>query len=99
MTTERSNSLELVIITPNGIFGRFECDSVIINIPDGKKGNEAGAYGLKKGHISSSFLLAKGGKISASLNGKAVLSAIVSDGFANAEPDSVTVTVDKITLI
>jgi len=93
------DGFELTIITPSGIFGRFECDSVIINIPDGKKGNEAGAYGIKKGHVSSSFLLAKDGKISASLGGKQIISATVSDGFADAEPDSVTVTVDKIKLI
>ncbi|MBE6772914.1 MAG: hypothetical protein IJN68_05900 [Clostridia bacterium] len=87
--------MKFTVFTPHRQFSTIECDSVKLSIADGSDGKFSGCYGIRKGHAKAVFALAKG-KISASLNGKAVFSAECSEGFATVENDEVRVAVDSV---
>ncbi len=89
------SELTLKIVTPSGALDKIVCDSIRLNVSDGKDGNGGGSYGIRQGHVRSVLLLSEG-KITAYSNGEAIFSAHTGDGFAAVENDTVTVTVESI---
>ena len=72
-----------------------ECDSVRLPVSDTLKGGFSGSYGIKKGHAKAVFSL-ESGKVILTSNGKTVLEARISDGFATVENNEVCITVNSI---
>lgn len=72
-----------------------ECDSVRIPVADSSKGEFSGSYGIKKGHARAVFAL-KSGTVIVAKDGKTVLTANISDGFAMVENNEISITVDRI---
>ena len=89
---------KLKIVTPNDSIGPLSCDSLRINIANNNKDREGGSYGIRKGHAQATFALDSG--ITEALeNGKTVMRAKTSRGFAKVEPSLVTLVVDSAKLI
>ena len=85
------------IITPHGAIGPLRCDSLKISITDGKQSGKGGSYGIRKGHAETLFALEEG-TTQAFLDGKSVLFAQTSGGFAKISRDLVIIVVDSVTL-
>ena len=86
---------KLKIVTPNDSIPQILCDSLKINIADGKRDKEGGSYGIRKGHAKAMFALDLG-ITEALVGGKTVMLAKTSRGFAKVEPDLVTLVVDSV---
>ncbi len=87
--------MKFILFTPHRKFPPVECDSVKLNIADSTNGKFSGSYGIRKGHAKAVFSL-KEGKVSVSLNGQEIFSAVCSEGFATVDNDEVRVTVDNV---
>ena len=87
--------MKFTLFTPSRHLPDVECDSVKLHIADSVHGRFSGLYGIKKGHAKTVFSLAQG-RITASLNGQEVFSAVCQSGFATVDKDVVTVVVDGI---
>lgn len=84
--------ITLKIITPNGAFGPYSCDSVHLNLCDNQANSGGGSYGIRKGH-ETAVLALKDGIIKGFLGGKIVVCGNSSNGFAAVEKNTVTVAV------
>lgn len=82
--------LTLIIVTPSKEYCYENCDSVRLCINDGIKGNEGGSYGIRYGHAKALLSVAEG-SISAFSNGKQILYAKISTGFADVDKGLITV--------
>ena len=85
----------LTVVTPKGVEYTADCDTVLLNICEGKNGTQSGSYGVKKGHANAVFALA-GGKITVKKDGRILYSFDALDGFAVMQDNVLTVTVEDI---
>ena len=92
--TESDRQFFVKLVAPGENREPIACDSVKIQITDGKNGKGAGAYGIRKGHAPAVFALMEG-EITASVKGKNVLTVTTGKGFAFVSENTVTVTVDR----
>ena len=76
--------IRLKILSPAGILADVTCDSVRLPVSDG------GGCGIKPGHAPELISLGAG-IVSASLDGKEVISREIPSGIASVMPDSVSV--------
>ena len=95
MQNQKSNQLQLTIITPNDPPITIFCDSVHLPITDGKNGKGSGSYGIRHNHAKAIFSL-DNGKIEVYQNGNLSESFICSQGFAKTENSILTVTTESI---
>lgn len=88
--------LTLNIISPKGVYGPVNCDSVQLTVCDDLNGKGGGSYGIRSGHIESLLTLDKG-LIKAFLDGKNILTAKCDCGFATVKNNAVTAVVENFT--
>jgi F0F1-type ATP synthase epsilon subunit len=89
------DSLTVKFFTVDRQLPPLECDSVRIPVADSSKGEFSGSYGIKKGHARAVFAL-KQGTVIVAKDGKTILTANISDGFAIVEDNEISITVDSI---
>ncbi len=87
-------NMRFILFSPHRQFAAIECDSVRLNIADSCDGKFSGSYGIRKGHADAIFSLCEG-KISVSLEGKEIFSALCSEGFATVKNDEIRLTVNS----
>ncbi|MBQ7094907.1 MAG: hypothetical protein IJN80_00430 [Clostridia bacterium] len=85
--------LSLKVITPQGVLGPFECDSVHLTISDDLSGKGGGSYGIRPGHTKALLSLQEG-PLDADLEEQCVFFAKAGSGFASIEQNIVTVVVE-----
>ena len=86
--------MELKIISPNGVVGPLECDSVHLFIADDAQEKMGGSYGIRQGHAEAVLVLDRG-ELSAFFESKLLLQGIHSSGFATVEKNLVTVVAEN----
>ena len=89
------DKLTFILFTPECSFMPMECDSIKLSVADSISGKFSGSYGIKKGHARAVFAL-KSGTVTVAKDGKTVLTANISDGFAIVENNEISITVDRI---
>ena len=87
--------MTLRILTPEGAAAERGCDSVVFLLPDGADGRGGGFAGIMRNHAPAVMALAEG-PLRASLDGKPVLEAVVSGGFASVRDNVVTVLTESV---
>lgn len=86
-------SLTLKIVTPAGVVGPIECDSVHLTLSEDLKGNKGGAYGIRAGHTKALLSLGEG-PLEALLAEKTLLKGAHLAGFATIDQNEVKVVVE-----
>ena len=87
--------ITLRLLTPEGLAAETLCDSAILTICDGADGRGGGLVGIRRDHAPAVFALGAG-RLEASTEGKRVLAASVSGGFASVRDNVITVITDSL---
>lgn len=88
------NELRLTVVTPDGAYGPYICDSVRLNAEDDPKGRRGGSCGIRPGHIDALFSLEKG-ELTACMNSEKILTVSCGDGIASVSKNVVTVITEE----
>ena len=88
------SELHLTVVTPDGAYGPYVCDSVRLNAEEDSKGRGGGSCGIRPGHIDALFSLEKG-ELTAYLNSEKILTASCGDGIASVSKNAVTVITEE----
>ncbi len=82
------------IVTPDGVIGPIDCDSVHITICDDASGKGGGSYGIRANSAKTLFAL-DCGEIKALLNGETIILGEGGTGFATVENNTVTAVIES----
>ncbi len=82
--------MTLRLLTPSGAAASAACDSVQLVMRPNAEGQKGGLVGIKRDHTAAVIAL-DSGPVLAALEGKPVLRASVSGGFASVRDNVVTV--------
>ena len=86
--------IALNIITPQGTYGPYHCDSVHLTVCDSKNGKGGGSYGVRKGHAKALLALDEG-YMDGFLSQKIVIQGKSGCGFATIDEDTITAVVES----
>lgn len=91
---DSASSMILRILTPAGVSGEVECDSVQLALRDDAEGRRGGLVGIQRNHAPAVMALGRG-EIRASRDGKPVFRAASAGGFAAVKDNVITVITDS----